>query len=135
MYPPRLIPKRAGAGLDAGQIIGSVGSLIVAIEGEYGCSVPFPILGVAVGKGPGSALAVAAAGQIPPSVLPRTGRVNGKVAVIHAEFVLIHKDNHVIRPGVGWDHLAVFTHAPSTSKQHPASRRLSGRESSQRIVN
>src|SRR6266568_3564218 len=113
MCPARLIPKRGGASPDAGQIIGTISSLVVAIEGEHGCSVPFPILGVAVGKGPGGALAVAAAGQIPPSVLPRTRRINGKVAVIHAEFVLVHKDNHVIRPGVGWDHLAVFTHAAS----------------------
>src|ERR1700729_3554463 len=94
------IPKRGCAGLDAGKVVRSIGRLVVCREREYGCSVPSPILGVAVGKGPCGALGVAAAGQIPPFVLPRTGRIRGKVAVIYAIFILIAKNKHSTIAGI-----------------------------------
>jgi hypothetical protein len=73
---------------------------------------------VAIGKGPSGAFVVAAAWVIPPlAVMRPTWDGGGKVAVIHAKLILIHKHNHVAKPvGMSTD-LGEFHDAVLSSEQ------------------
>src|ERR1051326_4257877 len=119
----------------------TTGGIWPAVDTTRALCFPSPTptrrFGNGVGEGKHRARVVSTAGQIPPVVDARTGRIHSKTSILDAKLVLIDKRKHTGRCGIRSDHLSGFGEGGqggAVAGKSAAGLRRTG-EASERYVN